>query len=99
MTGVKDKGRIINKEAVADKEYQSIDLESCVKSLFLDVLVGYHCFIGCDRISAFAERRKIKHFVLMCKRLDHVKAFLKLRKEKELLDECLKELENFVCLV
>ena len=80
LTGVKYKRRITDIEAVADKTYQSIDLESCERSMLLDTLAGYHCFTGCDNISAFAGKGKIKPFVLMCKRLDHIKAFSKLGK-------------------
>ena len=35
----------------------------------------------------------------MCKRLDHIKAFSKLGKYEELRGECLKEMENFACLM
>ena len=63
--------------------------------MLLDALLGYHCFNGCDSISAFTGRGKIKLFVLMCKRLDHVKGFSKLGK----YDELLKGMENFVCLM
>ena len=55
LTVVKDKRRIIDIEAVADKAYQSIDLESCEKSMLLDALVGYHCFTGCDSVRALLE--------------------------------------------
>ena len=95
LTVVKDKRKIIDIEAVADKAYQSIDLESCEKSMLLDTLVAYHCFTGCDNISAFAGRGKIKPFVLICKQLDHIKAFSKLGKYEELPDECL----TFSCII
>ena len=95
LTVVKDKRKIIDIEAVADKAYQSIDLESCEKSVLLDTLVAYHCFTGCDNISAFAGRGKIKPFVLTCKQLDHIKAFSKLGKYGELPDECL----TFSCIM
>ena len=88
LTGVKDKRRIIDIKTVADKAYQSIDLESCERSMLLDTLVDYHCFTGCDSISAYAGRGKIEPFVLMCKRLDHIKAFSELGKYEELPDEC-----------
>ena len=85
-TGVKDKRRIIDIEAVADKAYHSIDLKNCEKSILLDALVGYDCFTGCDNI----RKRKNQTFVLMCKLLDHIKAFSKLGKYEELPDKCLK---------
>ena len=58
LTVVKDKRRVIDIEAVADKAHQSIDLESCEKSMFLDALVGYHCFTGCDSVRALLEKKK-----------------------------------------
>ena len=99
LTGVKDKRRIIDIQAVADKEYQSINLKVFENSMFLDGLVDYHCFTGCDSITALAGRRKIKPFVLTCKRLDHMKPFSRLEKYEELPDGCLKEMENFVCFM
>ena len=99
LTGVKDKRRTIDIVAVADKAYESINLESCEKSMLLDALVDYYCFAGYESISPFAERRKIKPFILMCKPLDHIKPFSKLGKYEELPDEFLKEIENFVSLM
>ena len=88
-----DTNAFVLTQAVADKAYQSIDLENCGKSVLLDTLVAFHCFSGCDSMSAFTGRGKIKAFVLMCKRLDPIKAFSILGKYEKLPDECLKEIE------
>ena len=81
LTGVNNKRKIIDIEAVVDKAYQST--WKAVKSLRSLT----HLW---DSVSAFAGRGKIKPFVLMCKRPDHIKAFSNLGKYEKLPDQCLR---------
>ena len=81
LTGVNNKRKIIETEAVVDKAYQST--WKAVKSLRSLT----HLW---DSVSAFAGRGKTKPFVLMCKRPDHIKAFSNLGKYEKLPDQCLR---------
>ena len=96
ITGTKEKRRIIDIEAVADYAYNSINTTDCEKSVFLDALVGYHCFTGCDSISAFSGRGKIKPLILMGKHKTYVETFSTLGK-LDSTDECINAIEKFVC--
>ena len=64
LTGAKSKHRIIDINAVINELCEVLPL-SCSKQLFLESLVGFHSFTGCDTVSAFAGKGKVKPFKLM----------------------------------
>ena len=97
LTGVKNARRIIDVNAVSDNVQETLNKTECCKDQFLDALVGFHCFTGCDTISAFSGRGKLKPLSLMCKSEDYVEAFSALGREVAIDDEAIKKLERFVC--
>ena len=78
LTGVKSKRRIIDINAIADDLYEDSIPLTCSKELFLNSLIGLHCFTGCDTLSAFAGKGKIKPFNLMKTNADYVNIYASL---------------------
>ena len=97
LTGTKNARRIINITAVAENINHSFNKTSCDKSVFLNALLGFHCFTGCDSISAFAGRRKVKPLMIMCKTESYVAALSILGKYEDFPEESFIHLETFVC--
>ena len=62
--------RIIDIGAVVENIDQNPNLCESSKESLLSVLVGFHSFTGCDTVSAFAGRGKIKPLMLMMKSKD-----------------------------
>ena len=65
--------------------------------MFLDAILGYHSFTGCDSVSAFTSRGKVKPLSIMCKNLTYIETFAKLGCEEQVGDESVKILEKFAC--
>ena len=97
LTGVKNARRIIDLGAVANYVYNTLNKSSCEKAKVLDALLGYHCFTGCDSISSFAGRGKIKPLKLMLSANHYVEAFSSLGTTNTVLNEVSTELQRFVC--
>ena len=61
----------------------------------MKALIGFHCFTGCDTLSSFAGRAKLKSLKLFFTHSDYVDAFLALGTEQHLGDDVLEQLERF----
>ena len=88
LTGINEKRRFIDLHAVGDV-FIKFNRTDCTKDKFLNALLGFHCFTGCDSISAFASRGKIKPLTLIGACEDYVDAFSCLRATKNVQDETL----------
>ena len=55
--------RITDIEAVAVSANEKFNKTECNEKDFLNALLAYHCFTGCDSTSFFAGRGKIKPLV------------------------------------
>ena len=97
LTGVKSTRRIIDITAVAENIYKSMNVCDASKQSFMESLVGFHSFTGCDTISAFTGRGKTKPLKLMVKDERYVEAFALLGKEIQLTESLVATLEKFVC--
>ena len=75
LTGTKDKRRLIDIDAVGEEIYTDLNKTDCRKEDFLDALLGFHCFTGCDTTSSFARRGKIKPLLLLGTNQDYIDAF------------------------
>ena len=60
LTGLKNKRRITDIDLVAAEAYMTFNTTTIDKETFLHALLAYHFFTGCDSISAFCGRGKVK---------------------------------------
>ena len=67
------------------------------KKSLLSALVGFHSFTGCNTVSAFAGRGKIKPLMLMMKCKDYVEMFASFGSGTEMDDLLITWLKRFVC--
>ena len=65
LRGVRNSRRIIVIGTVAENTDQNLNLRESPKESLLSALVGFHSFTGCDTVSAFAVRGKIKPLMLL----------------------------------
>jgi len=89
--GVKDKARIISINRIIQK---LPDFSTAVT----DAIIGFHAFTGCDTVSAFWRKGKIRPWNLMLKTPVFVETFAKLRENWVIEDdELILNCESFVC--
>lgn len=62
-----------------------------------DALIGLHCFTGCDSVSSFYGKGKVKALKLVSAEGDYQTAFKQLGGSFEVSPELCAELEKFVC--
>lgn len=96
MTGTAQNRRLININAVANDIYGNINKTNCTKKSLVKALLGFHCFTGCDTISAFAGRGKLKPLSLLVGNEDYIDVFCSLGEELSLTNEMIRKLERFV---
>ena len=60
LTGIKSSRRIIDVSKVADYIFDTLKRCDVSKEVLMESLIGFHSFTGCDTISAFAGRGKVK---------------------------------------
>ena len=65
LTGISEKRHFIDLHAVGEDVFIKFNRTDCTKDKFLNALLGFHCFTGCDSTSAFAIRGKIKPLSLI----------------------------------
>ena len=73
LTGISEKRHFIDLHAIGEDIFIKFNRTDCTKDK--NVLLGFHCFIGCDSTSAFASRGKIKPLSLIGACEDYVDAF------------------------
>jgi len=95
LTGTGSKRRIIDMNAVSDNVFDNQNQTNTSKNNLLKALIGFHCFTGCDTISSFAGRAKLKPLKLFLTHSDYVDAFHALGSEQHLDDDVLEQLERF----
>lgn len=64
---------------------------------FLQSLIGFHAFIRCDSVSAFAGKGKWKGLQFLFKNGSYVRAMMELGESWRLADETFEVLESFGC--
>ena len=78
LTGVKNSRQIIDVTKVADYIFDTLKACDVTKEVLMKSLTGFHSFTGCDTISAFAGRGKVKPLKLVLSNATYVQAFAKL---------------------
>jgi hypothetical protein len=89
--------RIIDIAQVADQTESSLNPRQVSKELLMKSLIGIHSFTGCDTVSSFAGRGKVKPLVLMTKDVKYVEAFAELGEEPSVSSQLKETLESFTC--
>lgn len=94
LTGVKNSRRIIDVTRVANHLFESLKNCDVSKELLMKSLVGFHSFTGCDTVSAFAGRGKIKPLKVMLTDPKYVQAFADLG--GDITETTLKTIKSYV---
>ena len=97
LTGTGSKKRIIDIDEVADGLHWEFGLDICSKEQLLKSMIGLHWFTGCDTVSAFASKGKVKPLNLMKTNSDYVSLFCSLGEDEHVNDDLYKDIEKFVC--
>ena len=75
----------------------SMNVCNATDELFLEYIIGFHSFAGCDTVSTFSSWGKAKHLKLIRKSFHYIEAFSMFGKEITLADSLVNKLEMFVC--
>ena len=75
LTRVKNSGRIIEIKAVGENLVTSMNVCNVTDELFLESIIVFHSFRGCETVSTFSGRGKAKPFKLTTKSLSYIEAF------------------------
>ncbi|XP_066925450.1 uncharacterized protein [Clytia hemisphaerica] len=97
LTGTGDNRRLIDLNLACKNYYSQINKPDYTQEMFLKALPGFHCFTGCDSISAFAGRGKIKPLKILIQKKEYVEAFGELGMSWNISEETQSVLESFVC--
>ena len=98
LTGTKNSKHVIDIKRVSDAFFDAYcEIDTIDESKLFKSLLGYHCFTGCDSISAFCSKGKIKALSVFCKDESFIQAFYNLGQTNELSEETILSLERFVC--
>ena len=60
-------------------------------------LIGFHVFTGCDSVSAFSEKGKVKPLKLMLKNEDFIDLFTEFGSSWIITEDMIDRLTEFVC--
>ena len=96
-TGIKDKKRIINLNEVKDTISQRFVSDDFTIEEFLSALLGVYAFTGCDTVSAYSGKGKVRAVKLISKKKKYVELFKKICQSWDLADDMFQELEEFTC--
>ena len=96
-TAKKNKRRLIDLKKVALEANSSLNKTSCEMQQFLDALIGYHCFTGCDTTSCFLGRGKVKPLHIMSNNKTYLECFASLGSTDNVSENTFHVLEEFVC--
>ena len=97
ITGVRNSRQLINIGAVVENINQNLNLCESPKESLLSAFVRFHSFTGCDTLSAFAGRGKIKPLMLMMKSKDYIEMFESFGSGIEIDDSLINWLNRFLC--
>ena len=97
LTGVKNSRRLIDISAVVRSIDRNLNLCESPKETLLKALIGFHSFTGCDTVSAFAGRGKVKPLMWMMKTQEYVEMFASFGIGTDIDDSLVQLLNRFVC--
>ena len=87
----------IKSTAVVENINQNLNVCESPKESLLSAFVRFHSFTGCDTLSAFAGRGKIKPLMLMMKSKDYIEMFESFGSGIEIDDSLINLLNRFLC--
>ena len=96
LTGTKSKRGIVNLSVVKEKWCEVSLPETFTGEKFLDSLIGFHCFTGCDTVSAFASKGKICPFKVMMNAEEYIDLFSRVGMNEFVNEEMHKQIKRFV---
>ena len=79
-----------------------VDIRKVAATIGIDVcraLIGLHAYTGCDTVSTFAGKGKVKALKLLTSNKEHQYTFFKLGQEWDLSGDLMDKLEAFTCLL
>ena len=94
-TGTKSKARIISVERIKESvmlRHNLSDVELLTKSL-----LSFHAFTGCDTVSSFCGKGKLKPLKIMLKDENYLGEFAEIGDEPVVSDHQIDILQSFVC--
>ena len=94
-TGTKSKARIISIEKVKQSLMLRCDLQDI--ELLSKSLVSFYSFTGCDTVSAFCGKGKVKPLNVLLKNQKYIEEFAETGYDPDISDEQLEILQTFVC--
>ena len=97
LTGTQSKKRMISISSVAEYIDTDLNPKSIHRHLLLRSLIGIHSFTGCDTVSSFAGKGKVKPFNLMVRYIEYIEAFANLGSTEVISNDYLQIFEEFVC--
>ena len=89
--------KIIDIKAVGENFVTSMNVCNVTDELFLESIIGFHSFAGCDTVSTISRWGKAKPLKLKTKSFRYIEAFSMFGKEITLADSQVSKLEMFVC--
>ena len=96
-TGTQNKARIICLSKVKEALQIKYDLQDM--DLVSKALLGLHGFTGCDTISAFSGKGKVKPLQLILKNIAYVDLFASIGGEPELSEDLFRVVQKFICVL
>ena len=97
LTGAQNSKRIIDVNKVADQFMLSSNPCKVSMEMLMKSLIGIHSFTGCDTVSAFNGRGKVKPLNFMVKNVIYIEAFAEIGTSHQISDSLMKIIEKFVC--
>ena len=95
-TGTKNKVRIISIEKVKNTLILRYDLQPTITELLSKSLLGFHAFTGCDTVSAFSNKGKVKPLKILLKNQKYMETFAEIGNNPAPSDEQLDKIQEFV---
>ena len=96
-TGTKSRKRTIDINAVAQCVNHNISKTDCNKDTFLKALLTFHCFTGCDSISSFDGKGKLKPLSLLSSNENYIYGFSQVGTSCTVTEDIVRILEKFFC--
>ena len=91
MTGTSQNKRFININKVINDIYENKNKTLCTKMSLAKALLGFHCFTGCDTISAFAGQGKLKPLNLLFHNEEYIDVFCSLGEVQTLTNDMVRK--------
>ena len=96
-TGTKGKSRIIDLDAIKQSIKEKYLPNDVNMDDFTQALVSLHAFTGCDTVSAFAGKGKLKALKTMCEDEAFIQLYKLMGQDREFTETNMIDIQSFVC--